>query len=515
MTNQETKNEKVFIRPPIVVVMGHIDHGKTKILDWYRQTKVVEQESGGITQHIGAYEVEHKGRKITFIDTPGHEAFSKMRSRGANVADIAVLVVAADEGIKPQTKEAIDIIQKNNLTYVVAINKTDKPEANIDRIKQQLAEANILVESYGGKIPSVQISAKTGENMDDLLEVLLLLAELENLTAQPEKPGEGVVIEAHLDPKKGITSTLLLRDGGLKIGDTLVVGNSVETIKIFEDFLARPIEKAGPSSPVRIIGLAKTPLVGDTFRAFGSKDEAEEFAKTVVREDKKPRLKLTKAEEEEGKPVFNLIIKADVLGSKEVLEESLKKIESSTIGLSILKSEVGNINETDIKSALATKLVTVIGFKVKVDASARELAERNNIRIVVGDVIYKVLDDVKGKMQEMIPPTVNRVDLGKAKILKIFSAKGGAASGGKREGSKQVVGGRVEEGVIQKGAKIDIKRFREVVGTGTILELQRGKQPTDEVLKGSEFGVLADSKTQIQEGDVLEVYREEIVKITL
>jgi translation initiation factor IF-2 len=318
--NTTKKQEQPQTRPPIVVVMGHIDHGKTKILDWYRKTKVVEQESGGITQHIGAYEVEHAGRKITFIDTPGHEAFSKMRSRGANVADIAVLVVAADEGIKPQTKEAIDIIRENNLTFVVAINKIDKPEANIDRVKQQLAEENILVESYGGKVPSVQISAKTGENMDELLEVLLLLADLENLSADPQKPAEGVVIEAHLDSKRGITSTLLIRDGGLALGSTLVIGNSVESVKIFEDFLARPIEKAGPSSPVRVIGLAETPLVGDTFRAFGSKIEAEEFAKTVVREDKKPRLKIGKTEKEGGKPIFNLIIKADVLGSKEALE---------------------------------------------------------------------------------------------------------------------------------------------------------------------------------------------------
>ena len=513
MTNQDSvQKDKVFIRPPIVVVMGHIDHGKTKILDWYRQTKVVEQESGGITQHIGAYEVEHHGKKITFIDTPGHEAFSKMRSRGANVADIAVLVVAADEGIKPQTKEAIDIIQKNNLTFVVAINKTDKPEANIDRVRQQLAEENILVESYGGKVPSVQISAKTGENMDELLEVLLLLAELENLTAQPQKPAEGVVIEAHLDPKRGITSTLLIRDGGLALGSILVIGNSVENVKIFEDFLARPIERAGPSSPVRIIGLAQTPLVGDTFRAFGSRIESEEFAKTVIREDKKPRPKLVKTGEEGGKPIFNLIIKADVLGSKEVLEESLKKIESATIGLNILKSEVGNINETDIKLAMATKLVTIIGFKVKVDSSAREIADRNNIRIVTGDVIYKVLDEVKEKMQEMIPPSINRIDLGKIKILKVFSAKGGATSGGKKGGNKQVVGGRVEDGIVRKGARIDIKRFREVVGVGTILELQRGKQAAEEVAKGSELGILADSKTPIEEGDVLEIYQEEIVK---
>lgn len=496
------RKENAFTRPPIVVVMGHVDHGKTKILDWYRKTKVVEQESGGITQHIGAYEVKHHDKKITFIDTPGHEAFSKMRSRGANVADIAVLVVASDEGIKPQTKEAIDIIQKNNLPYVVAISKIDKPEANIERIKQQLAEINILVESYGGKIPSVQISAKTGDKMDDLLEVLLLLAELEDLSADAQKPGEGVVIEAHMDPKRGTTSTLLIRDGKLGRGDTLVIGNSIETIKIIEDFLGKTIDEAGPSSPIRVIGLSQTPIVGDTFRSFGSKKEAEEFASTVVRETNKPRLKLVKKEEEEGKPIFNLIIKADVLGSKEVLEESLNKIESDTIGMNILRSEVGNINETDIKLALATKLVTIIGFKVKVEGPVREIADRNNIRIVTGDVIYKVLDDVKQKIEEMIPPSIKRVDLGRAKILKVF----------KREGPRQVIGGRVEDGSIRKGAKIDIKRFKELVGTATIIELQRGKQPAEEASKGSEFGILADSRTPIEEGDVFEVYQEEIIK---
>src|SRR3989344_4491708 len=237
-------------RPPIVVVMGHIDHGKTKILDWYRKTKVVESESGGITQHIGAYEVLHKGKKITFIDTPGHEAFSKMRSRGAKVADIAILVVAADEGVKPQTKEAIEIIKQNNLAFIVAINKIDKPEANPEKVKQELAKEEVLVESYGGKVPSVEISAKMGKNMDDLLELILLMAEFENLEDDPKKPAGGVVIESHLDPRRGATATLLLQTGYLTKNNFLALGGFTESIKILEDFLGRPIESAEASMPV-------------------------------------------------------------------------------------------------------------------------------------------------------------------------------------------------------------------------------------------------------------------------
>jgi translation initiation factor IF-2 len=502
MTTEAVKDEKITIRPPIVVVMGHIDHGKTKILDWYRKTKIVEQESGGITQHIGAYEVEHHGKKITFIDTPGHEAFSKMRSRGAKVADLAILVVAADEGLKPQTKEALEIIRQNNLNFVVAINKSDKPEANVERVKQQLAEAEVLVESYGGKIPSVEISAKTGENMEDLLEVLLLLAELEHLETDQQKPGEGVVIEAHLDSRRGITATLLLRAGKLEKGDAIVIGTSAEFIKILQDFLGRPLTQAGPSAPVRVVGLSETPMVGDTFRVFASRTEAEDYAKSIKQAVKEPsKLTFTKAGEE-TKPIFNLIVKADVVGSKEVLEESLKKIESETIGVNIFKSDVGNINESDVKLATATKLVTIVGFKVKVDAPARELAERSNVRMVTGEVIYEVLDEVKRKMREMIPPTINRLDLGKAKILKVF----------KREGAKQVVGGRVEEGIIRRGAKINIKHFKEIAGSGIIIELQQAKRMVDEAPKGAEFGILAEAKTPIQEGDVLDIFEEQVVK---
>lgn len=498
MTNTGTTKS----RPPIVVVMGHIDHGKTKILDWYRKTKLVEEETGGITQHIGAYEVEHRGRKITFIDTPGHEAFSKLRSRGAKVADIAVLVVAADEGVKPQTKEAIEIIQKNNLPFIVALNKIDKPEANPERVKQQLAEAEVLVESYGGKVPSVEVSAKGGQNMDGLLEVILLLADLENLEADFEKNAEGVVVETHLDPRRGITAVLLLQNGRLKKGDRLIVGNNSETIKILEDFRGRAVKELGPSSPALVAGLSRAPAVGEIFRAFGSKEDAgaflalhpEEIASPPGRESVKP--------EAEGRPVFNIILKGDVAGSVEATEESLKKLESGEVGINILRSGAGDIGEADIKLALATKLVTVVGFKVGVDSSARELAEKGNIHIFTGDVIYNLLEEVKRGIEDMLPPVVKRTDLGRAKILKIF----------KKDGAKQIVGGRVEEGAIKKGASIEVKRGQEILGRGNILQLQRNKQEVEEISQGSEFGILTDCKTAIQENDGLDIFQEEVIK---
>lgn len=497
------ENTKRTVRPPIVVVMGHIDHGKTKILDWYRKTKLAEEESGGITQHIGAYEVEHHGRKITFIDTPGHEAFSKLRSRGAKVADIAILVVAVDEGVKPQTKEAIEIIQKNNLPFVIALNKIDKPEANSERTKQQLAEAGVLVESYGGKVPSVEVSAKGGQNMDGLLEVILLLADLENLLADFDKNAEGVVIETHLDPRRGVTAVLLLRDGRLKKGDRLIVGNSSETIKILEDFRGRAVEELGPSSPALVAGLSQAPAIGEIFRAFGSKEEAEAFLASLPREVA-PLLgkESVKSEEAEGRPVFNIILKGDVAGSVEALEESLRKLESGEVGINILRSGAGDIGEADIKLALATKLVTVVGFKVGVDSSARELAEKANIHIFTGDVIYNLLEEVKRGIEDMLPPVVKRTDLGRAKILKIF----------KKDGAKQIVGGRVEEGVIKKGVSIEVGRGKEILGRGNILQLQRNKQDVEEVGQGSEFGILTDCKVAIQENDWLDIFQEEIIK---
>ena len=498
------KNQDIT-RSPIVVVMGHIDHGKTKILDWYRKTKVVEQESGGITQHIGAYEVEHKGKKITFIDTPGHEAFSALRSRGAKVADIAILVVAAEEGVKPQTKEAIRIIKENSLPFIVAINKVDKPEANPERVKQELAQEEVLVESYGGKVPAVEISAKQGTRMDDLLEIILLVAELENLKATPEKLAEGVVIEAHLDPKRGVTASLLVLDGTLHKGDLVVVDRDMETVKILEDFRGKTIEQAYPSFPIRIAGLGNMPKAGDTFKAFSKRGEAQNFLASVPREKESSRaLGVTKSKEE-TRPVFNIVLKADVVGSREALEEALKKLESEAILINITSSGVGDINESDIKLALSTRLVTIVGFKVKVDPAVKQLAEGSNIHMLTGEVIYELIDAVKKEAEEIIPPEVRRTELGRAKVLKIF----------KQSGAKQIVGGRVEDGVMKNSAKVEVQRNKDIVGEGEMLELQQNKQKVNEVAKGLEFGMLVDSKTALQEGDLLIVFREEKVKAVI
>ena len=506
MNNAENKEPtQKIIRPPIVVVMGHIDHGKTKILDWYRKTKLVEEESGGITQHIGAYEVEHHGKKITFIDTPGHEAFSKIRSRGARVADIAILVVAADEGVKPQTKEAVEIIQKADIPFAVAINKIDKPEANPERTKQQLAEIGVLVEGYGGKVPAVQISAKNGQNMDDLLEVLLLLAELENLQTDAQKPAAGVIIEVNPDPQRGITATLLVQEGKLKKGNKLVVKRNLETIKILEDFHGHQIEELGPSSPALIAGLSIKPDIGETFQTFLTKEEAESFIKNLPPENTVSAPKETTKIETTGRPIFNIILKADVSGSLEALEEAIKKMDSETAGVNILKNGIGDINESDVKLALATKLVTIVGFKVAVDSSVRELAQKANIHIFQGEVIYNLLDEVKRGIEDLLPPIINKINTGRARILKVF----------RKDGARQIVGGKVEEGTVKKGTGVEIRRLKEIVGQGNIQQLQRNKQDVEEVGQGSEFGVLIDSKTTIQENDWLDIFQEEIVKRTL
>ena len=473
------KSEKEAIqklaRPPVVVVMGHIDHGKTKILDYIRKTKVAEKESGGITQHIGAYEIEHQGRRITFIDTPGHEAFSKMRSRGAVAADIAILVVASDEGVKPQTKEAISIIKEAKIPFVVALNKIDKPEAEPERVKKELADNEVLVEGWGGQTPVVEVSAKTGQGIDQLLEMILLLADLENLILNEEKEAEGVFIESHMEPKRGITTTLLLLDGKLERGNYLLIGNSVETIKILENFKGETISNAVASTPVVAAGLSKMPVVGDKFKVFKNKDDAKEFAaknseeKAASREEKietenieekinPPTLSAKNIEsrdvynknvgaetrventQEDGGINFNVILKTDVSGSKEAIEEALEKLAYPGISTRILKSDVGDINESDIKLALGSKNVTVIGFKVELSPAAEELAKNNIIRIIQSDIIYDVLEKIKKHMEDMLPSEIKRVDLGKAVILAIF----------KRERSKQIVGGRVEEGALKK-----------------------------------------------------------------
>lgn len=503
MTNSPRQKIESETRPPIVVVVGHIDHGKTSILDWYRKTKVAEKESGGITQHIAAYEVEHRGKKLTFIDTPGHEAFPQIRIRGAKIADIAILVVAADEGVKTQTREAIAVIRQSKIPFVAALNKTDKPGANPERVKQELAKEEVLVEGYGGRVPVVEISAKTGDHLDELLETVLLLAELEDLRTDTVAPTHGVVLEASRTAQRGNSATLLILNGVLKKSDMLVIGKSVESVKIMEDFLGRAIGEAHASSPVIVAGLSTVPAAGDAFTAFPDKKSAEAFVGSLPALDPDTKMKpsslASDGAEATGKSVFNVMIKADAQGSREALESEIQKLATENVAIKILTSAVGDVNESDVKRAAATRLVTIAGFRVRTDASAREMARHANIRILTGTVIYELLDAVKREIALLIPAEKKRTVIGRIKILKFF----------KKDNGGQIVGGRVEEGIAAKGAGIEISRNGEAAGAGAIAHLQREKTPQDSVGAGAECGLLIQTKTSIQPGDTLTVFDEE------
>ena len=512
-------------RPPVVVVVGHIDHGKTTLLDYIRKTAVAEKEAGGITQGIGAYQVtvnpqgepsprasgasrgiprsardDFANRKITFIDTPGHEAFSAMRQRGTHVADIAVLVVAADEGVKPQTEEAIRIIRDAELPFVVAVNKVDKPNADPTRVKKQLAERSVLVEGFGGTVPVVELSAKTGQGADALLETILLLAELEELSTDPAKPGEGVVIESHLDPQRGATVTLLIEDGTVEEGNWMLIGEQVAPVRIFENFLGQTLAAAGAGEPIRIVGFGRPPELGERFLAAKTRAQAEAIAAAAAGAPG-PRPRAANGASPAAKTIVNIILKADVLGSREALESALAAIASPELSNRIVKSGVGDINESDVKLAAATKNTFIVGFRVKMPAPIKELAERTGVTVVSGEVIYDLLDAVRATMLALAPAEVSRVELGTAKILALFRA----------ERSKQIVGGRMESGKILKGARFDAIRNNVRIGGGKVVELQSQRKPAEEVPEGQEFGILADAEISIAVGDTLAVFTEEKV----
>lgn len=498
-TAEREKNAQHVARPPIVVVMGHIDHGKTSLLDYIRKTSVAEKESGGITQAIGAYQAAHQGKKITFIDTPGHEAFSAMRQRGTRVADIAVLVVAADEGVKPQTEEAIRAVREAELPFAVAISKIDKPNADPGRVKNQLAEHEVLVEGFGGTVPVVELSAKTGAGVPALLDTILLLAELEELKSDPAKPGEGVVIESRLDPKRGATATLLVEDGTVRRGDTIAVGGEVAPVRIFENFRGEAIEAARAAEPIRIIGFSRAPALGETFRVFTSKGEAEAWVGAqATREAPRPAAAGPSA----GRHIVNIVLKSDVLGSQEALAAAIGNISSPELSNRIVKAEVGDIGESDVKLAAATDHTFIAGFRVKLPPTVKELAERSRVTIVMGEVIYELLEAVRAAMLERAPAEVKRVDLGTAKVLALFK---------KAERGQQIVGGRVEQGSIRAGARFDVIRNGLKAGGGRIIELQSQRRAVDEVPEGQEFGVLADADLSLAVGDALAAFTEEKV----
>jgi len=497
MINKE-KKENIRSRPPIVVVLGHVDHGKTTLLDTIQKTNVVEKEAGGITQHIGAYQIKHNDKLITFIDTPGHEAFSQMRSRGAKVADIAILVIAAEEGVKPQTKEVISHIKKEKIPVVVALNKTDKPQANPEKVVGELEKEKLVVEERGGKVPAVKISAKEGTGIDELLEMILLVAEMEELKADIEKPANGVVVESYLDSKRGATATFLVIEGILKNGQWIACGNTYGKIKILEDFQGKKIEEAKPSFPVIVIGLNDVPIVGEKFRVV----ESEEQAKSSIAETKSDLSAETQEAEaedlgEEAK-TLNLILKADVQGSLEAIEDNLKKIDLQGIGLNILKTEVSEVSESDVKTAYPANAL-IIGFRVKVPTNILNLAKRSEIKIRNYEVIYELFEGIKKEAAKLLKPEITKEDLGKLKVLAIF----------RREKSRMIVGGKVIEGKLINKASLDVMRNEEKIASGKITQLQHNKKDVGEVEKGREAGILYEGEPVIEEGDILEVYKKE------
>ncbi len=498
--NNTTAKTGLISRPPVIAVMGHIDHGKSKLLDYIRKTNIVDKESGGITQHTSAYEVIHNEQKITFLDTPGHAAFTTMRERGAQIADIAILIVSAEEGVKAQTLEALKSIQDHNTPFVVAINKIDRPEADVEKTKQSLAENGVFLEGYGGSTPVALISAKEGTGVNELLDLLLLVAELEELTGTTEIPAEGFVLETHLDPRSGTTATLIIKDGTLHDNDYLVVGKEITKIKRLANFLDAPVEKLTFSAPAHISGLTKLPPVGAPFKAFASKKEAECFAACAPTEENCRRA-LNCNTEADGIINLPIIIKADVAGTLEAVEKELAKIKVENVNLNIIDLGVGSITENDIKQVQAFPNAKILGFRVKAEKSAMALAEKSKAVIETSDIIYKLSEWLEEEMKQAAPKQTIEEVLGKAKILKTFG----------ENGEKQIVGGIVGQGKIVRGKEIKVLRRENEVGRGKIVSLQMQKIKTDEVLENNQFGAEVDAKVEIAPGDYLEAF-ETVVK---
>ncbi|MBI2446864.1 MAG: translation initiation factor IF-2 [Parcubacteria group bacterium] len=497
MANTENKN--LVSRPPVVVIMGHVDHGKTKLLDYIRKTNVAEHETGGITQHVGAYEITYKNRKITFLDTPGHEAFSKLRARGAKAADIAVLVVAADDGVKPQTIEALEHIKKAELPFIVAINKIDKPEANAEKVKKELSENDVLVESWGGKIPSVEISAKAGKNVNELLDLIELLADMGELTASLNNSAEGIVIETNLDPRRGFVVSLLILDGALEIGDYILSGTASGKIKILEDFLGNSIEKASFSSPVSVVGWNELPFVGEKFATdkipFTPALKAAKKIGEIIEKS------LLTNEKENGNLIFYIIIKADVQSSAEAIKENFEKMtfsipESDKPIIKILKSEAGNVSESDFKTALIANAI-IIAFNVKIDPAISAYKEK--ITLISGSIIYEVLETAKKVIEEKLKPKPSREEIGRLQVLAIF----------RQEKNRQVVGGKVISGEIMKGVRIEVIRKETTIGQGRIISLQADKKEVGKVESGKEAGISVDfGEPKIAANDIIILFRK-------
>ncbi len=483
-------NKEQITKPPVVVVLGHIDHGKTSLLLAIRNLQFTGEKPGGIiTQHIGAYQIKKNEKKITFIDTPGHEAFSALRARGAKIADIAVLVVDSCEGPKEQTKEAISQAKLAGIPIIVALNKIDKPQTNPEKTKRELAQLDILVEGLGGKIPSIMVSAKTGQGIQDLLELILLVAEMEELKAPISKPAKGIIIESYLDNKRGPVATLILNQGILKREDVVGTSSCFGKIKILEDFKGKIILEVLPGDPAVVVGFQEVAKAGENFQTFENIETAQNY---LEKKEQKVSEVLEILPEQK---VWNLILKADVLGSLEAIENILKEFPKKEIVLRILKSEVGQINENDIKLAKSAK-ARILGFRVKANPIIKNLAEREKIKIITFEVIYELVEGVRNLIEKMTKPTIIRTDLGKMKALIIFLT----------EKNRQIIGGKVIEGKIKKGTLLEIFRNEEKIGQGKMVNLQKNKKDAEIVPKGEEAGILFEGETKVQENDILLSY---------
>lgn len=500
--------EDLVLRPAVVTIMGHVDHGKTTLLDYIRNSKVVDSEFGGITQHIGAYQVEHNGGKITFIDTPGHAAFTEMRARGASVTDIVIIIVAADDGVMPQTKEAIDHAKAAGVPIIVAVNKIDKPEANVERIMQEMSENGITPEAWGGEYPFVPISAMTGEGVDLLLETISTISEVNNYRANPNRYAVGTVIESKLDKNIGGVASLLIQNGTLRLGDPLVVGTFFGKVRTMKDDMGNAIVEAGPSTPVEITGISDNPSAGDRFMAFETESEAKKIAEKRFDQKKLQNNKKTVVSLDDlfasinaGQKEINVVLKADVRGSEEAVRNALEKIDVEGVRVSVIRSGIGTITESDVVLANASNAI-IIGFNVSPSSITKEVAKEYNVDIRLYTIIYKAVEEMELAMKGMLDPEYEEKVLGSAEIRKIFTfSKVG-----------KIAGCYVTDGLMKNGANVRVIRDGIIIFDGMINSIQREKDTVKEVKKGFECGITLEGYSDIRERDVLEAYEMVEVK---
>ena len=496
------KESDLVLRPAVVTIMGHVDHGKTTLLDYIRHSKVVDTEFGGITQHIGAYQIEHNGQKITFIDTPGHEAFTEMRARGASITDIVIIIVAADDGVMPQTKEAIDHAKSANVPIVVAINKIDKPNINVERVMQEMSENGITPEEWGGDIPFVKVSAQTGEGVDLLLETIQTISEVNGYKANPNRYALGTVIESRLDKNIGGVASLLIQNGTLRLGDPIVVGTFFGKVRTMKNDLGSSIVEAGPSTPVEITGLSGNPSAGDKFMAFETESEAKHVAlkradAAKMQKNKKEVVSLDDlfSKIKSGQKEINVVLKADVRGSEEAVKHSLEKIDVEGVKVNVIRSGIGTITESDVVLANASNAI-IIGFNVMPSAITKEVAKEYNVDIRLYTIIYKVIEEMELAMKGLLDPEFEEHQLGSAEIRKIFTfSKIG-----------KIAGCYVTDGIVKNGSNARVIRDGVIIYEGKIASIQREKDVAKEVKKGFECGITLENYSDIKEGDLILSY---------